>query len=244
MKPKQVRPLPARLAHIGSWQAAVSLSALFLVGAWGCSSDRDRLETPDGEERIDVSGDTENSFLGIIGAQLRLSVDDPDAWYSGREGSPWYQFSTVTHAESFTLRLTNEGRRPVKDIQLLVAVPSNLPEVGWSVTIGNPGIVYTSLSDFNHRLLSDTHYPKILPHNVYWRQGNARFLVVAGPTSLEGGMTWEVPIQLYGGATENFMVHFDAAGVRAFASPILDVTAHPPMLGGGGEFVATGTVTP
>lgn len=226
-----------------SWQAALSSSALLLVGAWGCSADRDRVETPADEEWSGQSGETENNFLGIVGAQLRLTVDDPDAWYAGRETPPWYQYSTVTHAESFTVRVTNEGRRAAGEIQLLVAVPGDLPEVGWSVTIGNPGVVYTSLADFGHRLLRETHYPAILPHHVYWRQGNARFLVVSGPKSLEPGMTWEVPVQLYRGATDNFMVHFDAAGVRAFVSPLSDVTAQPPINGGGGEFTESVPVT-
>lgn len=192
------------------------------------------MESP-ADAGIDPAGSAESSFRGMVGAQLRLSVDDPDAWYAGGDTHPWYQYSTITHSDAFMLRVTNEGRRAAGEIQLLVAIPGDVDEFGWSITIGNPGVVYSSRSEFDHVLLTDTHYPKPLQHDVYWRQGNARFVVIPGPSVLDPGMTWEIAVQLYRGTTENFMVHFDAAGVRCFANPLVDVTAQPPYEEGGGE---------
>jgi hypothetical protein len=227
MKPKFAR-IGARIGPARSSRWIGRVAPLLL--ATGCASDPDPIAIPNDAD-VKASGDASNNFVSL-GTQLRLSVDDPDAWYAGREAHPWFQYSTVTHAESFVLRVTNEGRRAARDVQLLVAVPGDLPDVGWSVTIGNPAIVLSSPSDFGHVLLEDTHYPR-LPHRVYWRQGNARFIIYPGPKSLEPGMTWEVPIQAFRGATENFMVHFDVAAVRAYANPFVDVTAQPPFMDGG-----------
>jgi len=108
-----------------------------------------------------------------------------------------------------------------------VAVPARLPEDGWSVTLGNPATVYSSLADFPHKSLLNSPYPYV-PHWIYRPAGNARFLILEGPEVLEPGKSWDVPCQLYRGMVDGFRVHFDAAGVHAWSPPAFDLTAIPP----------------
>lgn len=205
---------------------------LLVVALTGCA-ERDRLLALDSEGDAALTGDTEKTAgagdgLGLGGARLRLSTTDPKQRYVGLSTDPWARFSWVTASGQFDLRVKNEGTRPARNLQLLVAVPGNLPEFGWSVTVGDPGVLLSAPSDFPHTLLADSKYPNI-PRGIYGPRGDGRYALLIGPESLAPGETWTVPVQLYRGVTEGFKVHFDAAGDNYWNPPTLDVAAYPPV---------------
>jgi hypothetical protein len=196
----------------------------------GCG-ERDAIVVPgEAEHGATSSGfhadDVQDPMLGRLLTILHLDTTDPNQWYADGTASPWFQYSTVTHAESFSVRVTNRGPRAVQNVRLLVAVPGDLPDFGWSVTVN--GVIHSSLDDFKYTRLLEGHYP-FIPHLVYPDEGNGRFLVVQGPKVLPKGKTWEVPVELERGNTPNFVVHFDATGRLAFSGPRADVTAQPPF---------------
>ena len=212
------------------WPNAPSLALMLAIPLAGCA-DRDAVVVPAaGDHGSTSSGfsseDPQDPLLARFLTNLVLDTDDPNQWYADENASPWFQYSTVTHAESFSVRVTNRGPRVAQDVRLLVAVPGDLPESGWSVTLD--GIVLTSVDDFPHQRLLDAHYPPV-PHLVYPEEGNGRFVVIRGPKTLPKGKTWEVDVQLYRGNVPNFVVHFDATSRLAFSGPRADVTAQPPF---------------
>jgi hypothetical protein len=215
------------------------LMALLLALPFAGCGDHDAVVVPGEHAHGAISSrGLQDPLLAQFQAMLDLDTTDPDQWYADGTASPWFQYSTVTHAESFSVRVTNRGPRIAQDVRLLVAVPGDLPDFGWSVTID--GIVLSSLDDFPHERLLEAHYPWI-PHLVYQDEGNARFMVLYGPKVLPKGKTWEIPVQLYRGNTPNYVVHFDATSRLAFSDPISDVTAQPPFEDGG-ERVAPGGI--
>jgi len=212
------------------WPIAPSLALMLALPLAGCA-DREAVVAPvaadQGSSSTGFSSeDPQDPLLARFVANLHLDTDDPNQWYADENASPWFQFSTVTHAESFHVRVMNRGPRVAQDVQLLVAVPGDLPASRWSVTID--GLVFDSLDDFPFERLLDGHYPSV-PHLVYPDEGNARFLVIPGPKVLTKGKTWEVAVRLQRGNTPNFVVHFDATSRLAFSGPRSDVTAQPPF---------------
>lgn len=227
---------------VSPWKLAPMLALFVALPLAGCVSDREALVVPEGDsEGLTQAGDVDESFLARLFAVLTIDTTDPAQWYADGNASPWFQYSTITNAESFNVRVTNQGRSAARNVQLLVAVPGDLPDVGWSVTIGSPAVVLSSLDDFPHERLLEAHYPW-LPHQVYRNQGNARFMILNGPKVLPPGKTWEVPVQLFRGSTANFMVHFDATGWRAFSGPRADVTAEPPFQDSGERLAPGGVI--
>lgn len=209
-----------------------ALAALALMALAGCGG-RDRVvPTASGdvaEPPTSYDNDWSPSDLfPLAGAKLTLSTDDPEQVYVRDDKDTWLARSVVTRATSFHLTIKNEGNRITTGVELLVAVPHNLPQNGWSVTIGDPGIVLSKPSDFPYRRLEQSLYPD-LPHGVYAPLGVARYVRIPGPAQLKPGESWTVPVQLFRGEVRNFKVHFDAGSRRFWNAPTNDVTAVPPI---------------
>ncbi|MBK8231161.1 MAG: hypothetical protein IPK72_11350 [Candidatus Eisenbacteria bacterium] len=206
---------------------------LLVFSLSGCG-DRDPVsygttgDVPEPEAAWSDPHDHDGPLLSLLGAKLKLSTDDPNQTYVEDDVDPWMARSVFTEASSFTLVITNESRQIARNLELLVAVPGNLPEFGWSVTVGDPGVLLSSLEDFPCLRLRESSYPP-LPHGVYGPRGTARFARVMGPSALKPGQSWSVPVQIFRGAVSDFKVHFDTAGGRFFCAPMNDVTAVPPM---------------
>lgn len=175
-----------------------------------------------------TSGEVQQGNAGNAAvAHLSLTTSDPDQTYIGDDPDPWLRKSWVSTQSATTIRVTNDGASPARGVELLVAIPAGLPRSGWSVTVGDPGVVYTSPDEFPHFRLRDSRYPPV-PHGVYLPEGNARYLIVPGPAELASGATWEVPLQLFRGVTAGFRVHLDVAARRHWCPPAEDVTLLPP----------------
>lgn len=192
---------------------------------------------PEATERSGVAPETEFPwFPRRARGHLFLSTNDPDQTYVRYHPDPWFAYSTFTERNVFELEVRNEGLRPARNLELLVAVPSTLADGGWSVTIGNPGMVFSRLEDFPETHLNGTQMP---PGPIYGPRGNACFARIEGPAYLAPGETWSVPVQVFRGSSEEFKVHFDAIGMRVWNARRHDVIAQPP-LGGSEERVLDG----
>ena len=207
-------------------------AALLLAVSTGCG-DRDRTVVASNDELAAPSSSSDSDWgpgdlLALVGAKLTLSTDDPEQVYVRDDKDPWISRSLLTRATSFNLTVTNEGSRATTGVELLVAIPANLPQNGWSVTIGDPGVLLSHPSDFPCRRLEQSTYPD-LPHGVYAPHGQARYIRIPGPVQLKPGESWVVPVQLFRGEVKNFKVHFDAGSRRFWSAPTNDVTAVPPI---------------
>ncbi|MFN8546772.1 MAG: hypothetical protein U0527_02060 [Candidatus Eisenbacteria bacterium] len=208
-----------------------AFSALLLVAVTGCSRDRlspaPTTQDPAAQEQLTLDHDCDG-LLALAGARLSITTDDPDQVYVQDDKDAWLARSVLTHATSFHLLVKNEGDRNAQAVELLVAIPSGLPDFGWSVTVGEPGLVLSKPSDFPLFRLNQSAYPQ-LPHGVYGPRGVARYVRFPGPGQLKPGETWSIPVQLYRGTVEEFKVHFDAGSRRYWSPPTQDVTAIPPV---------------
>ena len=166
--------------------------------------------------------------------RLELTTDDPTDFYVQGHPDSWFINSTITEAAFFNVRVTNVARRNAHNVQLLVAVPSDIAPGGWAVTVGSPAVVLSQLTDFPESELVGVG---LNPHRVYGPHGNAIYTRVTGPAVLAPGETWTVPVQLFRDETDGFEVHFDAVSDEFWNTPMRDVTAQPPMNVGGGERV-------
>lgn len=187
------------------------------------------------DERVPAKGDDLEAHEARDGAMKgrgRLVLTTTDAWdyYVHAHPDPWFMQSTVTEANVFQVQVTNDARRPAHDLELFVAVPRDIVEGGWSVTVGSPGTVFSRPEDFPETHLTGTG---LKPHRVYGKHGNARFVRIEGPPVLGPGETWTVPLQVFRGDLEDFEVHFDASSREFWNTPMHDVTSQPPM--GGSE---------
>lgn len=206
-----------------------------MLTLFGCS-DRERTMAPPvaddavtTEHRPDRAPLEEcGGLLGLRQARLRLTTTDPNQTYVEGDKDPWRRWSWLSEASSFNLVVTNVGPRTVRDVQILVAVPSKLPEFGWSVTIGQTASVLSGPADFPHRNLSDSLYPP-LPRGIYAPRGAAQYAIVPGPATLAPGESVSIPVSMYRGTTEGFKVHFDVASHDYWNGPHWDVVAFPPM---------------
>lgn len=166
-------------------------------------------------------------------ASLHLSTTDEGQIYVRGDQNPWVRHSTVTFAPYFDLEIQNKGGKSGRDIELLITVPQDLPEDGWSVEAN--GMRLESLDAFPYTSLSDSHYPRV-PHGVFEPQGNGRFYRFRGPETLGPDEIWVVSIALDKGLVDDFQVHFVAASENGlWSSPLADVTALPASLDGGDE---------
>ena len=162
--------------------------------------------------------------------RLVVTTSDPDDFYVHAHPNAWFMHSTITEANTFDLLVTNQGRHTAYDVELYVAIPSDIAPGGWAVTLGAPAVVFSQLSDFPETMLPGHG---MNPHRVYGPHGNAIYARVPGPATLGPGETWSVPVQLFRGETVGFEVHFDAVSSEFWNGPRHDVTANPPMNVGG-----------
>lgn len=200
---------------------------LVAASAVGCSRDRVPTLAPESASALLESdaGSNGPSLKQVPRPIVSVTTNDSLQYVEARHRDPWMRHSTVTAAASFVLSVRNEGNRPAHKVRLIVSVPNNLPEFGWSVTVDNQLFAGTSMFPLSRLRL--TGYP--FHHLLYPPTGDACFVVLSGPSVLAPGAVWDVPVDLFRGATDGFKVHFDVAVNPTLASPRRGVTAAPPM---------------
>jgi hypothetical protein len=225
-----------RTDRIIRWAPLFATASLGLALS-ACS--RDDIPTAPGDPGADRTSD-ESAVAGVRtdlrAAGLRVTTADPDQEYVVEHADAWFRRSMVTEAEYFDLVIRNETGRRATGLELLVTVPADLGPGGWYILLD--GVFLSSIEDFPHTALGESHYPPLLPHLVFEPQGNGRYYLLSGPETLEAGAEWVIPIEMSRGVAEEFKAHFVAASAnRLYTSPLTDVTAQPPInnSGGGGE---------
>ena len=129
---------------------------------------------------------------------------DGDASYTSDSSDPWFTDSWISDATDFNLDVTSFTKASsIYLANLVIAIPQNTEDTGWSFNLGNSTFNYASFDQ------SGAH-PYLPPHGVFSKDDGALWTEYSlGP--IGAGDTISVP---FSGTDlpHGMLVHFDAYG--------------------------------
>jgi len=135
-------------------------------------------------------------------AKLQLSSDH--ASFNLYSTDPWFKHTWVTNDSNFNLDITNTlGTIDVSLGSLVLAIPGDTVDTGWSFKLGDQTFNYASFTGTGL-------HPYLSPHGIFAKTGGALWAQFYFGT-LKAGEKLSIPFSWISGP-QNFLLHFDAFG--------------------------------
>ena len=151
------------------------------------------------------------AFPSLAFAQAKIWLTADGASYVDLNSDPWLNQTWVIGSGDFELEIINTSTQdPIYDIMLVLSIPYNSPDTGWSFTLGGETFNY---SDFDQ----DGLHPIIAPHGIFANVDGAKW------TEYEVGnigISDSTKLAFSGTAPDGAYIHFDAFGNNAAGEPV------------------------